>query len=63
LGPTRARVRWAYKTICKNLSTKMIPKVRNKVETEIFEGNTKRNPHVIAPTVMVVCEDQDKGIT
>ena len=41
----------------------MIPKVRNEVETDICEGNTKRNPQIIAPTVMTVREDQDEGIT
>ena len=41
----------------------MIPKVRNIVEPEISEGNTKRNPHVIVPAVMVAREDQDEGIT
>lgn len=37
----------------------MIPKMWNRVETIISE---ERNPHVIAPIVGTICEDQDEGI-
>lgn len=41
----------------------MIPKVWNIVETIISKEKAKRNLHVIAPTVVIVHEDQDKEIT
>lgn len=46
-----------YRTMCKNLSVEMIPKVWNGVEPDVFEGNTTKNPHEIAPAVMAVHED------
>lgn len=45
------------------LSAGTIPKVWNKVETVISEENTKRNLHVMAPAVVIVCEDQEEEIT
>lgn len=56
-------VRWACRTMCKTLSTKMIPKVWSGVETIISEENANRNPHVIDLVVVTVCEDQDEEIT
>jgi len=47
-------IRWAYRAMCKNLSVKMIPKLRSRVKTIILE---ERNPHAIAPTVGTVRED------
>ena len=50
-------VQWPYRTICKNLSAEMIPKVKNRVEPNNSEGNTKRNLHIITPIVMTARED------
>ena len=46
--------RWAYRAMCKNLSTKMILKLRSRVETIILEEKN--------PTVGIVHEDRDEGI-
>jgi len=45
--------------MCKSLSVEMILKLRKRVETIILE---ERNPHVIAPTIGIVREDQDEEI-
>lgn len=52
-------VRWAYRSMCKNLSAEMILKSRSRVETIILE---ERDPRAIAPIVGIVREDMDGGI-
>jgi len=49
--------------MCQTLNTEMIRKVRNRVEIVISEANTKRNPHVMDPVVVTVCNDQEEEIT
>ena len=49
--------------MCKTLSVETIPKVWNRVETVISKENTERNPHVMAPALVMMRDDQDKEIT
>jgi len=49
--------------MCKTLSVEMIPKVWNIVETIISKENTKRNPHVMAPAIVTMHDDQDEEVT
>lgn len=49
--------------MCKALNAEMIPKEWNGMEMVINEENTKRNPHVLDPIVVTVCDDQNEEIT
>ena len=48
-----------FSTYNKNMSTKMIPKRKSRVETIILE---ERNPLAINAIVGKACEDKDEGI-
>lgn len=56
-------VQWSYRTICKSMTLKKIPRKWNEVRTIISKGHLKMNPHVIEPTGVTVCKAQDEEIT
>lgn len=56
-------VRWAYRTLCKTLTTREVPKLQYEVGTKIFEEDTKPNLHVTSPIDQMVREAQNEEIT
>ena len=49
--------------MCKTLTAKTIPRLRNEVGTVISKKHAKMNPHVIALVGAIVHETHDEEIT
>jgi len=53
----------AYRTMCKTLTTKALPKLKYEVGAVILIEHVKTSLCIEAPIDMIVCEARNEGIT
>lgn len=56
-------VLWAYRALCKTLTTQALLKLKHEAGTIIPMEHGMPSPHIAAPTDTTVHEAQNKGIT